>query len=348
MNYVLDPTVANKGSVSLFTYGEQKPTDLLTLLQTILRVNGATIVQVGDLYRIIPINRISALPIDPMVNADQKSLPQDERMLLDLIFLKYSTAKEIESLVKPFFGEGAQSAIYEPANLIILQDNARNMKRTLKLIEMFDSETFAGQRVRLFEINNSRPSDLVKELETVFKSYALSEKSSAVKFIPVDRINTLIAVAPNPGIFPQVQNWIDKLDIAVATEAGAVNTYVYRLKYARAATTAMAITAPLYRQRQCADGTGGDVAAEPDWLRRRWVWRRGRRFQRRVRWGRRRFQRRVWWGRRRWVRRWRRLLGSIALAAVVVMAPVVFQTGMIPPINIATPGQLPAERSTGA
>ncbi len=242
-NYILDPAVGTRGSVSLFTYGETKPTDLMTLLQTILRVNGATMVQVGDMYRIIPINKISPLPIDPMINIDQKAIPQDERMLLDLIFLKYATAKEIDGLISPFLGEGASHSIYEPANLLILQDNARNMKRTLKLIELFDSETFAGQRVRLFDITNSRPSDLVKELDTVFKSYALSEKTSPVKFIPVDRINVLIAVAPNPGIFPQVQNWIDKLDITQKVQAGEVSTYVYRLKYSRAATTALAITA---------------------------------------------------------------------------------------------------------
>jgi hypothetical protein len=242
-NYVLDPAVGARGSVSLFTYGETKPTDLLTLLQTILRVNGATMVKVGDIYRIVPINKISALPIEPMVNPDQKALPQDERMILDLIFLKYSTAKEIDTLITPFLGEGASHSIYEPANLLILQDNARNMKRTLQLIDLFDSETFAGQRVKLFDVTYSRPSDLVKELETVFHAYSLSEKSSAVKFIPVDRINTLIAVAPNPGIFPQVQSWIDKLDIAVKVQAGEVSTYVYRMKYARAATTALAITA---------------------------------------------------------------------------------------------------------
>jgi len=242
-NYILDPAVGARGSVSLFTYGETKPTDLMTLLQTILRVNGATMVQVGDMYRIIPINKISPLPIDPIMTSDQKAIPQDERMLLDLIFLKYSTAKEIDQLISPFLGEGASHSIYEPANLLILQDNARNMKRTLKLIELFDSETFAGQRVKLFDVENSRPSDLVKELDTVFKSYALSDKSSPVKFIPVDRINVLIAVAPNPGIFPQVQTWIDKLDISVKAQAGEVSTYVYRLKYARAATTALAITA---------------------------------------------------------------------------------------------------------
>jgi general secretion pathway protein D len=242
INYILDPAVS-KGSVTLYTYGEVKPVDLMTLLQTVLRINGATMVQVGDLYRIVPINKISALPMPPMTDIDPKTLPDDERMILDLIFLKYTTAKEIDSLITPFLGEGASHSTYDPANLLILQDNARNMKRTMALIEMFDSDTFAGQRVRLFDITNSRPSDLVKDLDTVFKAFALSDKASVVKFVPVDRINTIIAVAPNPGIFAEVRKWIEKFDIPVKITAGQTGNYVYRLRYARAETVAMAIMA---------------------------------------------------------------------------------------------------------
>ena len=241
INYILDPRV--KGTVTIYTYGEIRPVDLMQLLQTILRMNGATIVQVGDLYRIIPVAQASQLPIDPQVNADPKTLPDDERMMLNLVFLKYTTAVEIDKLITPFLGEGAAHSVYDPANLIILQDNSRNMKRTMELISLFDSDTFAGQRVRLFEINNSRPSDLVKELDSVFKAYALSEKGSSVRFIPVDRINTVIAVAPNPGIFKEVEDWIKKLDIAVKVTAGATTNYVYRLKYGRAETVAAAIMA---------------------------------------------------------------------------------------------------------
>ena len=241
INYILDPRV--KGTVTIYTYGEIRPVDLMQLLQTILRMNGATIVQVGDLYRIIPVAQASQLPIDPQVNADPKTLPDDERMMLNLVFLKYTTAAEIDKLITPFLGEGAAHSVYDPANLIILQDNSRNMKRTMELISLFDSDTFAGQRVRLFEINNSRPSDLVKELDSVFKAYALSEKGSAVRFIPVDRINTVIAVAPNPGIFKEVEDWIKKLDIAAKVTAGATTNYVYRLKYGRAETVAAAIMA---------------------------------------------------------------------------------------------------------
>ena len=242
INYILDPGV--KGTVSIFTYGEVKPVDYMPLLETILRVNGSAMVKVGDTYRIVPVNRINQLPLSPTVNSDPKTLPDDERMMMSLIFLKYATAGEILNLVKPFLGEGAYASTYDPANLLLIEDNARSMKRTMDLISLFDSDQFAGQRVRLFEVENSRPSDLQHELDQVFKAYALSDKAAgSVKFIPVDRINTLIAVAPNPGIFTQVETWIGKLDIAVKASAGSVNSYVYRLKYGRADTVAMAIMA---------------------------------------------------------------------------------------------------------
>jgi general secretion pathway protein D len=115
------------------------------------------------------------------------------------------------------------------------------MKRMMELISLFDSDTFAGQRVKLFDVTNSRPTDLVKDLDTVFKAYSLSEKASAVHFIPIDRINTLIAVAPNPGIFTQVKDWIDKLDIPVKLTAGATQIWTYRMKYSRAEIVAAAI-----------------------------------------------------------------------------------------------------------
>jgi general secretion pathway protein D len=242
INYILDPGV--KGTVSIFTYGEVKPVDYMPLLETILRVNGSAMIKVGDIYRIVPVNRINQLPLSPMINADPKTLPEDERMVMNLMFLKYATAVEIQNLVKPFLGEGAYISVYEPANLLLIEDNARSMRRTMDLIALFDSDQFAGQRVRLFEVENSRPSDLQHELDQIFKAYALSDKAAgSVKFIPVDRTNTIIAVAPNPGIFAQVQSWIAKLDIAVKSSAGSINSYVYRMKYARAETVAMAIMA---------------------------------------------------------------------------------------------------------
>lgn len=240
INYLVDPHFKG-GSVTVHTYGEVKPTDLLPLLETILRVNGAAMVKVGELYRIVPLPAVTQLPIDATVNG--KDFPEDERMLLNLVFLKYATASEIAKIIQPFLGEGATMATYDPANLLILQDNSRNMRRTMDLVGLFDNDAFVTQRVRLFDVSNGRPTDLVKQLESVFKAFSLSEKTSAVKFIPIDRINTIIAVAPNPGIFDQVGTWLKKLDVPVKAAAGAIDNYVYRLKYGHAETVAIALMA---------------------------------------------------------------------------------------------------------
>jgi general secretion pathway protein D len=239
INYVLDPRV--NGKVYIHTYGEVKQTDLMPLLETILRVNNAAIVKVGDLYRIVPTTAVPALPIEPEVNG--KDLKVDENMVMNLIFLKYVTVTDLYKLIEPFLGEGAKAQPYEPANLLIILDNARNMKRTMDLIALFDSDTFATQRVRSFTTKNGRPTDVAKELTDIFKAFAFSEKGGAVKFIPVDRINTILAVAPNPGVFNEVEKWLAKLDVPVKTPAGAVDNYVYRVKYGRADTLAMAIMA---------------------------------------------------------------------------------------------------------
>ncbi len=187
-------------------------------------------------------------------------------MVLDLIFLKYTTADEIEKLLAPFMGEGATHSTYPPANLLIIEDNSRSIKRLMELIYLFDSDTFAGQRVRLFDVTNSRPSDLAKELDTVFKAYALSDKASAVKFIPMDPINTMIAMAPNPGIFAQVKDWIDKLDIPVKVTAGATTIWTYRMKYGRAEIVAAAVMAlysgnPMALMQMAANSNSGMISA---------------------------------------------------------------------------------------
>lgn len=241
MNYILDKRVT--GSVTIHTYGPMPDVELMPLLQTILRVNGDAMVLVGNLYHIVPINSVSNLPTAPVTDADPRTLPDDERMVLNLIFLKYTMAEEMDKLLDPFLGEGARHSVYAPANLLIIEDNSRSMKRTMQLIGMFDSDTFAGQRVKLFDVSNSRPSDLVKDLETVFKAYAYSDKNSAVHFIGLDRINTLIAVAPNPEVFSRVSEWIDKLDIPPKPSTGGTQVWTYRMNYGRAEVVAAAIMA---------------------------------------------------------------------------------------------------------
>lgn len=232
INYILDPRV--DGSVTIRTYGEIRAVEVRSILETILRINGASMVQVGDIYRIVPAADAANLPLSPMVNASSAQLPTGEEAVLNLLFLKYATVKELEGVVRPFLGQGAQVSSFAPANLLMILDNARNMRRTMELVSLFDSDAFATQRVRLFEVKNGKPSDISAELEKIMKGIAFSSEGGSATFIPIDRINLILAVAPNPGVFDEVEKWLKKLDVSVTVSSGSINNYVYRVKYSDA------------------------------------------------------------------------------------------------------------------
>ena len=237
INYILDKRVV--GSVTISTYGETKNVDTRNLLDLILRINGFAMIQVGEIYRIVPLIEANRLPLKPEVNL--KNIPEDDRTMLNLVFLKYATVADLATLIQNFQGEGATTVTYPPANLLLIQDSRRNMKRLMDLIALFDSNEFASQRVRLFEVKEGKPSDIAKELESILKSISLNEKAAPIKFLPIDRINTIIAVAPNPGAFDEVEKWIKKLDVPIQITAGSIDNYVYRVKYGRSETLAGAI-----------------------------------------------------------------------------------------------------------
>ena len=235
INYIIDPSIRG-GTVTMNTYGVVRDVDIRPLLETILRMNNLAMVEVGNIYRIIPAANVARQPVSPTTQTDASKVSDDERLVLNLVFLRYVSSGEMYKILLPYMGDGAQLTNYEGANLLIILDNSRNMRRTLDLISIFDNDAFAGQRVRAFDIKNGRPSDISKELDDIFKAYSLSgdKGNSAVHFIPVNRINTILAVAPNPGSFAQVESWIAKLDIPAKVTAGSVDNYVYKLKYAKA------------------------------------------------------------------------------------------------------------------
>ena len=79
------------------------------------------------------------------------------------------------------------------------------------------------------------------ELDAILKGISLDAKNATVRFLAVDTINLLIAVAPNPGVFDTVEEWIKKLDLPAKVPAGAVDSYTYTVRYGRNDCLAMAL-----------------------------------------------------------------------------------------------------------
>ncbi|MDA1236256.1 MAG: hypothetical protein O3A53_15825, partial [Acidobacteria bacterium] len=211
INYMIDPALAD-GSVTINTYGNLQRSDLMPLLETVLRMNGAAAVEVEGIWRIIPLAGISNAPLSPISTRSPGDLPPAEPMVLNAVRLNYMTAEDLSAVLAPFLGPGGQFAVVPKANTLILLDNARNMLRTLDLIALFDTEEMASQRMKLIEVENSLATTVAEELGRIFGALSASEETSAIQFLPLQRISSVLVVSSSPQIFGQVEEWVAKLD----------------------------------------------------------------------------------------------------------------------------------------
>ena len=230
LNYIVDAAV--KGAVTISTSGELKPEDLLPILETVLKMNGAAAIKTGNFYRIVPLSLAPKTPLGISNLSKATELPADDRMLMQIIPLKFVFAADIVKLLTPFLSEGGTVVELDTANTLILVDDSLNLKRLLEIIQQFDNTSFAAQRVRLLPVRNNMASALVPELESIFSTYALSDKQTPLRFLPLDRINGILVAAADPAAFAEVEQWIGKLD-QPATPNG-IQTFVYKVQYSEA------------------------------------------------------------------------------------------------------------------
>jgi general secretion pathway protein D len=230
MNYVVDPAV--KGTVTISTAGDLRREDLFPILQSVLRINAATAIQSGNFYRIVPVSQAVKLPVEVSSDATGKPIPPDDRMMTRIIPLRFVLAADMAKLLTPFLSDGGTVAVHEAGNVLILLETSLNVKRLMEIIQQFDSMTFAHERIRLVPVQNNVASGLVPELESIFSAYAMTEKGTPIRFIALDRINSLLVVAAEPSAFEEVEEWIRKLD-QPAPPSG-VQTFIYRVQNSEA------------------------------------------------------------------------------------------------------------------
>ncbi len=230
LNYIVDPSV--KGVATINISGEYKKEDLFSLFQTILQINGFTMVKTGDLYQIVPSSRAPKLPISVRLQGKGTEPTKADPMIMQVVPMQYVSAKDMSEVLKPYLSEAGNMLVHEKGNILIITENIDNLRKLLELVEIFDADVFHKQRVQLFEIKNLRATSLVADLTSIFSAFSLSSNESAVRFIPIEKINGILAVSPNPGSFAEVKSWIDRLD--KTSENITMRTYVYKVENSKA------------------------------------------------------------------------------------------------------------------
>ena len=211
LNYIVEPNV--QGVVNILTYGEMRRADLMTLLETVLEINGAAIVKTGPVYRILPSPNARQLPLGIRRDPASADSPARDSRVLQIVPVNFVPVSDMAELLNPYLSNGGDITYHGAANFLLVTDTPANIGKLLELVRIFDSAVFGGKRVRVYALENTRATNLALELEIIFAGYAGAEVSP-VRFLPISRLNSILVISPNTGSFEEVDRWIARLDQA--------------------------------------------------------------------------------------------------------------------------------------
>jgi general secretion pathway protein D len=228
LNFIIDPAV--RGTVNINTAGVLRRSDLLPILETMLKINGATIIQTGNFYQIVPAASAARQPL--VVQERTNAIATDDQMVMQIVRMKFVSAAEMSRLLTPYVGEGGNIVVHDVGNILLITERRSNLRKLLEVVDIFDSNAFEGERIRMMPVVNNIAKDLIPDLRSIFSGYALSENATAIRFVAFDRLNSILVITPNPVVFPEVEKWLQRLDQPTAN--AGVRNFVYRVVNSKA------------------------------------------------------------------------------------------------------------------
>lgn len=230
-NYLIDPSIS--GSVNIQTSKPLLRDDLLPILEDLLQMSGATMIESDGLIKIVPSSNAALSSLPPGIGSSITS--NSGGFHTQIVPLRYVGVEEIHKILQPFLKDTIVQT-YPQRNLIILSGAQSDLKRLVETIHIFDVDWLKGMSLAMVPINYAESNDIVRELDELFGQASGSPLADIVRFIPLERLNSIIVVTQQPRYLKEMTTWIQRLDRSDGV--GGQRLYVYQVQNKRAAELA--------------------------------------------------------------------------------------------------------------
>ncbi len=198
LNYTIDPGVQGTATLEI-----DKPVGraaLLSLFETLLNQNGATLVERDGVYRIMPAGGGAALAT--------VATPEAVGSGTQIVPLRFASAKDLATVLEPYVAEGGKITADPGRNALMVSGPAAVRRTLIGMIGAFDIDTLAGQSYALFPVRSGSPDKLAGELEKAFRADGEGPLAGVVRILPMERVNAVLVVAAQPRYIEQAKRLV--------------------------------------------------------------------------------------------------------------------------------------------
>jgi len=221
-NFVVDDRV--KGKVTILSPSKISVEEAYRVFESVLEVHGYTTIKSGKIIKVVPSPDARSKSIETLLR--QEAGTPEDRVVTQLIPLRYADANEIKRLFAPLVSKSSVILAYPPTNMLIVTDVYSNILRLLHILTAIDV-TGIGQELSLIPIENADALKLVKLLDAIFKKAQRAKKGDptpALRFVADERTNTIIVLASEDETV-RIKSLITMLDQEVPKGEGKIHVY---------------------------------------------------------------------------------------------------------------------------
>ena len=257
-NYVIDEKVT--GKVTIATTRPVLKEGLIALMENILAMNGAAMINEGDFYRILTKNQAAKGNVPPALT---KQI--DQGYSVRIIPLQFIAAQEMQKILEPFLTEGSELRIDKKRNLIIISGSQQEIATVQETVDVFDVDWLRGMSVGLFPLDYVEPDTLKTELYSVLAAIEADDGNELlqglVRIVPIDRLQSILLISSTPAALREVEIWIHRLDRPGKSENKRL--YVYNVQNAKATDLGEILGRIFSTDGDTTSGKAGDAQLAP-------------------------------------------------------------------------------------
>jgi general secretion pathway protein D len=231
LNYEIGANV--QGTVTITTTQPLSHEQVLPALEEALRLNSMALVYSSGIYKVVPM--ADAHRVSGVIAANAHSKSNSLGYGVEIVPIHYTTAAEIAKVLEPLAPQQGIVHVDEARNLLIVEGTAEERRTIIEDVALFDSNWLSGMSFALITPKYTDAEELANEMNQVLGGTD-SPVSGVVRLVPIDRLNAILAISPQPRYLQQLRGWVERLD--KPGQGSDRRLFVYRVQNGRAADLA--------------------------------------------------------------------------------------------------------------
>jgi general secretion pathway protein D len=158
-----------EGKVTALSATKITVKEALEFLSSWLLPQKKAIYRVGSIVKIISLEEAKRRGIEVRIGMDPDAIEESERIITQILPLRYIEAERIKSEFAPLVGKDGSILSNSVSNSIVLTDSSVNVKRFAKILKALDQQVATVMKVKVYQLKNADPEELAKTIQEIFR-----------------------------------------------------------------------------------------------------------------------------------------------------------------------------------